>query len=467
MLERVPSDRPTPQQAAWADLERGMFIHYGLFAYTGVFRGIRWVREGANPLYSQSMVPVDPKVFKPTALDAGQWVAAAKSAGMKYLVFTAKHHDGFCLWPTATNDYSVKSSDWRGGRGDVVKEVAAACRAQGIHFGFYLSPWDAYAWQVLKLDDAAYDKYYMQQLTELLTYYGPVVEICWDGAGAKYRRHDWIKYFRLVKSLQPDTLLAWSGPSEIRWVWEDEEGGTAPDPLWNVVHISEHPENGDPTVLWPEEYRGKDYWWPAQAYTPVDTFWSGATKLPFGHKQDTVKPIKALVDIYHASVGHGANLVINFVPNQRGLLNEVEVARVWKLHEIIRHTYANDLLPGHPIAASSVSGPEHRPSRATDADPNTRWQAADGVQDAWLEVDMGRSVTFGRAVMQEAIGCGQRVRSYRVLWWDGSGWQQASNGTSIGHKKIDVFPKLTARKVRLHITASTGAPTVRYFGLYD
>ena len=183
-VERVPATLPTAHQAAWQDLEYGMFIHYGLYAYTGVFTGIRWIADGANPLYTRSLEPVDPAVFNPTDLDAEQWVATAKEAGMKYLMLTAKHHDGFCLWPTATSEHSVKHSPWRGGEGDVIREAAEACHTQGIGFGFYLSPWDAYAYHTLELDDAAYDEYYRQQLTELLTNYGEVMEIWWDGAGA-------------------------------------------------------------------------------------------------------------------------------------------------------------------------------------------------------------------------------------------------------------------------------------------
>jgi alpha-L-fucosidase len=448
-----------------------MFIHYGLFAFSGLFHGIRWGREGENPLYTPSLTPVDPRLFNPSELDASQWVEGAKSSGLKYLIFTAKHHDGFCLWPTATSDYSVKASSWRGGQGDVVKEVADACHAQGIGFGLYLSPWDAYAWEVLKLNDVAYDRFYIQQWTELLTHYGPLMEVWWDGAGADLRQHDWMAYYRSSKSLQPDALVALSGPAEIRWVTENSpetwEGGLAPDPLWNLVHISEDPKEPSPTGgPWPHELRGKDFWVCPEAYTAIDTFWSGGTLLPFNHKQDTVKSVEQLANIYHASVGHGANLVINFVPNQCGLLDERQLGRLRELDRIIRRTYGSDLVSGHTITASSASDEDHRPDRATDHDPHTWWQAAEGVTSAWLEVDLGRPVTFDRVVLQEAISCGQRVRRYQLLWWDGIFWQQASAGTSIGHKKIDVFPRITSRRVRLHITAATAAPTLRHFGLY-
>jgi alpha-L-fucosidase len=395
---------------------------------------------------------------------------------MKFLVLTAKHHDGFCLWPTESSDYSVAAGSWRGGRGDIVKEVAAACHAQGIGFGIYLSPWDAYAWKVLKLDDAAYDSYYKQQLTELLTNYGPVMSVYWDGAGAQSRKHDWVEYYRLVKSLQSDTLVAWAGPSDIRWIWEkvsagnapfgEDESGLAPDPLWNVVNVEEHPKKDSPLAMWPRELCGNDYWWPAQAYTPIDSFWSGETGLPFGHKQDTVKSIDALTKIYHSSIGRGAGLVINFVPNKRGLLDDVQVRRVRHLGESIRHTYARDLIAGHEIGASSVLDEDHAARMAIDADPGTWWQAQDGVTDAWLEVDTKQPVTFERVVMQEAIVCGQRIRAYQVLCWDGTRWQPLSAGTSIGHKKIDVFRRVTAGKVRLHITDATASPTVRHFAVH-
>ncbi len=444
-LERVPATRPSPQQAAWQDLEYGMFCHFGLYTFTGTITGSLWFKAGVNPAYSPSLETVDPGVFNPTDLDANQWVAAAKSAGMKYLVLTAKHHDGFCLWPPATTEYSVKHSPWRGGKGDVVREVAEACHAQGIGFGIYLSPWDAYAYSVLKLDDAAYDEYYKQQLTELLTNYGEVMEGWWDGAGATMRKHDWEGYYRLVKSLQPNVLTTIMGsPSDIR---VGNETGIAPDPLWNVVEVS-----------------GKDYWQPAEAPTCIrDQHWGWRPD-----DQDTLRSLDNLLDVYYRSVGHGANLLLNIAPNNRGLLPAADVKRVQEVGEIISKTYANNLLRGHRITASSIckDGERYEPAMAIDGDLDTWWQAEDRITEAWLEVDMGKPVTFNRAVMQEAIVLGQRIRAYQLLWWDGNGWQQASAGTSIGHKKIGLFPEITASKVRLDITAATLSPTIREFGLY-
>ncbi len=448
-----------------------MFIHYGLYAYTGVFTGIRWMGDSpANPLYSSSLEPVDPAIFNPTDLDAGQWVATAKEAGMKYLMFTAKHHDGFCLWPTGTSEHSIKHSPWRDGKGDVVAEVAEACHAQGIGFGLYLSPWDAYAYHTLKLSDAEYDEYYRQQLTELLTNYGEVMEIWWDGAGANMRQHDWGSYYRLVKSLQPNTLVAVSGPSDVRWMWEvPNEAGIAPDPNWYVIRVSENSENSASfSWCWPRELWGQDYWWPAEAYAPINRFWSGETGLAFGHNQDTVRSVEELLTNYHTSVGHGANLVINFVPEPSGRLADVEVARIREAGETLRSIYAENLRCGGQITAGSAAGEgeKHSPARATDGDPDTWWQAADGDTEAWLEVDLDGPITFDRAVMQEAIVAGQRVEAYRLLWWDGQQWREGSAGTSIGHKKIDIFPAITATKVRLEITAAALPPTLREFGLY-
>lgn len=382
---------------------------------------------------------------------------------MKYLMLTAKHHDGFCLWPTATCEHSVKHSSWRGGKGDIVREVADACHTQGIGFGFYLSPWDAYAYQTLKLSDAAYNEYYKQQLTELLTNYGQVIEVWWDGAGAGFRQHDWKGYYQLVKSLQPDALVAMSGPSEIRWFWElPEEQGLTPDPNWYVVHVSEDPR----FEFWPTEWRGHSYWWPGEAYVAINRFWSGQTGMPFGRHKDTVWSVDELVRIYHGSVGRGANLVVNFVPEPSGLLSTVEVERILKVREILSRIYAENLLRGGRAIASSMAGEQYNPARAIDSNPDSWWQAASDAREAWLEVDVGRPVTIDRAVIQEATVIGQRVRAYRLLWWDGQEWRTASAGTSIGHKKIDVFPAVTTTSVRLEITAAALPPTLREFGLY-
>lgn len=468
LLERFPGTRPTPQQAVWQDRELGMFIHFGLYAVTGRFTGITW-GNNLNPLYSNSLDPVSPAIFNPVNFDAKSWVEAAQSGGAKYLLFTAKHHEGFCLWPTAVGEHNIKHSPWRNGQGDLVGELSAACRDAGLPFGIYLSPWDAYAYHTLKLSDKEYDQYYMRQLTELLTGYGKIVEVWWDGAGSRHRRHDWRSYYHLIKSLQPDAVIMGTGCSDVRWLWEvPEEQGLGLDTNWYVVHVPElTPE--EPVrpggFLWPADQRGGDYWWPGESYLAMDRFWSGATNLPFGHGRDTAHSTEEIVEAYHRTVGRGYNLVVNFVPQPNGNLAPIEVERFARAGKILRRAYAENLISGgHAIAGCAVPG--HEPQHAIDGKPDTWWQGTIGVSAPWVEVDLGRSVTFDRAVVQEAIVTGQAVEAYRLLWWDGKQWRKACEGTTIGHKRIDIFSPVTASRIRLDLTATRGTATVRNLGLY-
>ncbi|MGQ9698868.1 MAG: alpha-L-fucosidase [Armatimonadota bacterium] len=422
--ERVPSKVPTKQQLAWQDLEYGMFCHFSI----NTFHNMEW-SDGT----------LDPKTFNPSDFDARQWARAAKDAGMKYLIVTAKHHDGFCTWPTAYTDYSVKSSPWRDGKGDVVREVARACRAEGLKFGVYLSPWDRH--EPSYKDPKAYDQYYMNQLRELLTKYGPVAEVWMDGAGTEGHVYDWAGYYRLVKSLQPNALTAIAGPSDIRWV--GNENGIAPETLHNVVEVG-----------------GASYWWPAECDVPIRKNWFWHTD-----DQDSLKSVDELIEIYHKSVGRGACLLLNVAPDRRGKLPETDVARIKQVWEILKRDYARNLARGKAESASSSESGRHAAKHATDGRPSTWWQAKDGELAAWLEVDLDREVQFNRAVIQEAIQVGQRIENYRLERWNGSRWVEICRGTTVGHKRIERFGTVSARKVRLELKGNE-PPTVREFGLY-
>ena len=472
LLERLPANRPTPQQAAWHDLELGMFVHFGLYAVAGRFTGITWVPEGANPLYSGSLQPVDPGIFNPVAFDAAKWVATAQAGGARYLLLTAKHHDGFCLWPTATTPHSVKATRWRGGRGDLVGEVARACHAAGLRFGFYLSPWDAYAWQTLKLSDAEYDKYYMRQLTELLTQYGKISEVWWDGAGASQRRHDWRAYYRLVKTLQPDSVIMGAGCSDVRWIWEvPEEQGLGLDPNWYVVHVpeltAEKPVRTGGMSLWPKDQPAGDYWWPGESYLAMDRFWSGATRLGFEEhlKKDTAHTAEDVVAAWHRTVGYGLNLVVNFVPRPRGDLPPAEVERFSQAGKTLRRIYARNLaIAGTATASRSTAG--HGPGQAVDGNPATWWEASDSARTAWLEMDLGQEVEFDRLALREAITQGQAIAAFRLLAKRGGGWEQVCAGGTVGRQRIALFRPLRASRVRVELTTTGRPATLREIGLY-
>lgn len=395
--------RPSPQQVSWQDLEIGVLIHFG----PNSFMDREWGDGKA-----------DPQVFNPPQLDARQWAAAAKSAGARYLVLVAKHHDGFCLWPTAQTDYSIKAGPWRNGHGDLVREVAEAARQQGLRFGIYLSPWDRH--EPRYSQNAAYDDYYRHELTELLTGYGEITEFWLDGAGSEGHVYDFDSYVRDLRTYQPNTLIfadtGFLKYGDIRWV--GNESGFAPETNWNVV-----------------DRLGYLRWRPAEADTPLRTdHW-------FWHPNDeqSLKTLPQLMETYHKTVGRGAQLVLGLAPDNRGLLPESDVARLKEFGDEVRRIYGK----GNDDADESWSSTEP------------------------LEIDGAKPMVFDRAVLMERLATGQRIQRYAVEAWDGRQWKTLSRGTTVGHKKIDIFQRTTASRVRLRIMEASAAPQIRRFRLYD
>jgi alpha-L-fucosidase len=418
---------PTAQQVAWQELEYGMFCHFGL----NTFHNLEW-SDGTK----------DPATFRPSAFRARQWAKVAKKAGMKYLVVTAKHHDGFCLYPTAYTDYSVASTPWRRGKGDLVRKVADACRGAGLVFGFYLSPWDRH--EPKYNDSAAYDGHFKNQLTELLTNYGGVGEVWFDGAGSEGHVYDWDGYYALIREKQPDALIAICGP-DIRWV--GNEDGLAPDTLWCV-----------------QERNGQQVWWPSECDVPIRrAHW-------FFHTNDerSLRRIENLLDIYYRSVGQGANLLLNVAPDRRGLLPRSDVVGLRELWDILSDTFRTNLALGKTVEASNVRGndPAFAATQIVDGDASTYWATDDGVTKASVTVDLGSPATFNRAMIQEHIALGQRVEEYEIEAWDGAQWNEVVAGTTIGHKRLDRFADITANKVRLTVRKARACPVIRAFGLY-
>ena len=418
---------PTPAQLAWQDMEYGLFCHFGI----NTFHNEEWT-DGTK----------DPKTFNPTDFDARQWVQAAKRAGMKYLVVTAKHHDGFAVYPTAYSDYAVTGSPWRDGKGDVLREVADACRDLGVSFGFYLSPWDRH--EAKYADSPAYDEHFRNMLREIITTYGPVGEVWFDGAGSKGHVYDWDSYYALIRDLAPDALIAICGP-DIRWV--GNEDGLAPDTLWNV-----------------QERDGKAVWWPAECDVPIRKGqWFFHTN---GEKK--LRSLDEMLDIYYRSIGHGAVLLLNVSPDRRGRLPESDVARLMELKSVLRKTFRNNLARGKAVLASDVRGgdPAFGPEQAIDEDPATYWATDDGVTEAWLQLDFGEATAFDRVLLEEHIALGQRVETHVLEAWDGAAWKRVAEGTTIGHKRIYLLPPTTATRIRLSITKSKACPAIRAFGAY-
>lgn len=401
--------RPTPEQLAWQDLELGMFCHFGI----NTFCDQEW-GDGTD----------SPQRFNPTSLDARDWIATAKEAGFKYFILTAKHHDGFCLWQTETTDYSVRSSPWKDGRGDVVAECAAACAEFDMPFGLYLSPWDRH--EPSYQDKAAYDDFYIRQLTELLTGYGPLVELWFDGAGSEGREYDWRRIMALIKECQPQAMIFNMGAPTIRWV--GNEDGVAPYPCWNAATAARESMFTKDMAKWLAE---TPPWVPAECDVPIRKqtwFWHP-------NDEDSLRSLDQLMEIYYRSVGHGTNLLLNVAPDDRGLIPEVDKRRVLEFGGEIRRRFSK------PIAKTQGEGEE-------------------------IELSLPEGSLVDHAVLMEEIAQGERIREYALLARTDAGWKRLVEGSAIGHKKIDRFTPLRTDRLKLAIRRADDTPLIRGFAAF-
>ena len=394
----------------------------------------------------------NPKTFNPTGLDAGQWVHALKDAGFKEVILTAKHHDGFCLWQTAYTDHSVKSSLWEGGKGDVVKDFTDACHAQGVNAGIYLSPWDRNS--PLYGDSPAYNKHYVEQLTELLTHYGPITEVWFDGANGegpngKKQSYDWDAFFATVIKLAPNAVMFNGSPTDGHGVrFAGNEQGYAQKTNWNHDGIA---PNGAG-------------WYPAECDVSIRPGW-------FYHTSDdgSIKSLSQLIDIYYGSVGRGAVMLLNVPPNRGGRFTDGDIARLTEFHEALGKIFAHDLASGLPVTATNTRGGDARysPANLTTGKDGAYWATDDAVTTAAATVDLGEPTVFNNVLLQEDIALGQRVAAFTVDAYSDGSWKQVAQGTTIGYKRILWFPRVTASKVRVSVTNSLACPVLTRLALYN
>lgn len=415
-----------------------------------------------------------PSLFNPTDFNADQIARTAAAAGMKGLILTTKHHDGFCLWPSKYTEHSVKNSPWRSGRGDVVKEIAAACRKYGLKFGIYLSPWDR---NHKDYGRPEYLTYYRNQLRELLTSYGPVFEIFFDGAnggdgyygGAREMRridrdmyYDWPTTWNLVRTLQPDACLFSDAGPDVRWV--GNERGVAGDPSWATLNRDDFaPGRADEARLNRGDRPGT-HWVPPECDVSIRPGW-------FYHANEDakVKSAAALVDLYYSSVGRGGSFLLNLAPDRRGQIPDVDVNSLREFRRILNATFATDYASGARVTAGNTRGNGDRrfsPQNVIDRRRDTYWASDDAVTTPELILDLGRVRTFNVVRLREYLPLGQRVESFALDVWKDNGWQEFARGTSIGNAKLVRGKPVTTAKVRLRITQSPVCPAISEVGLF-
>lgn len=416
--------KPSPQQVAWQDLEFGVIIHFG----TNTFLDREWGDGTASP-----------EIFNPTQFDPEQWMRAIKAAGAKYVVLVAKHHDGFCLWPSEQTNYSVKSSPWESGKGDIVRQVSEAARKYGLKFGVYLSPWDRH--EPKYKNSAAYDDYYIAQLQELATNYGDLVEFWLDGAGSEGHVYNFPRIVENLRMYQPNTLVfadaALFEYGDIRWA--GNENGTIPYENWNVL-----------------DRHGYLRWRPVEADTPLHKeHW-------FWHPNDeaTLKSVDDLVSTYEESVGRGGQLMLGIAPDRRGLLLDADVKRLQDFGAAIRKRYAENLIAKYHTRTTNSA------EAAFDGDNDTFWSAPSGSHHAVLETDFAKPITFDRTLIMEWLNDGQHVEHFQIQAWIRGRWANLVDGHAIGHKRIDHFAAVTASRIRLNILSSSAEAHIREFQVF-
>lgn len=427
---------PSSQQLAWQQMELTAFMHFGINTFTGREWG-----DGSE----------DPTLFNPSELDADQWVRTLKEAGFKMVLLTAKHHDGFCLWPTKTTTHSVASSPWKNGKGDVVKDLRAACDKYGMKFGVYLSPWDRNA--SCYGDSPKYNQFFIEQLTELLTNYGEVNEVWFDGANGegpngKKQVYDWDAFYKTIQRLQPKAVMAIMG-DDVRWVGNEEGLGRETEWSSTVLTPGIYSRSESNNKKLGISSQAKDlgsramlanatelFWYPSEVDVSIRPGW-------FYHKEEDnkVKSLKHLSDIYFESVGYNSVLLLNIPPDRRGLINEADANRLKEFAAYRKEVFADNRVKGGQVL----------------------WKAAPGAERTFKLKPQSK---INVVMLQEDITKGQRVESFTVEALTTDGWKEIGHGVTVGHKRLLRFPTITAAQLRIKITACRSTANISQVAAY-
>lgn len=458
---------PTERQIKWQETEFYSFIHFGINTFTNS----EWGNDNE-----------DPELFNPEKLDCRQWAKVCQLAGMKGLILTAKHHDGFCLWPSAYTDHSVRSSKWKDGKGDVVAECAKACKEFGLKFGVYLSPWDRHEPTYGSGD--AYNKFFKNQLRELLTAYGDLFCVWFDGAcgegpNGKVQQYDWEGYYKLIRELQPNAAISISGP-DVRWC--GNEAGVCRSSEWSVVpywhsnseliaaasqhDVSKPPRKINPTALDLGSRKAikkcnKLIWYPAEVDVSIRKGW-------FYHPEEdySVKPLSKLMEIYYNSVGANASFLLNIPPTTEGKIHEKDIETLLSMGAQLEIDFNENLADDSVMTDSQHLDEKHTGQMALSHDPEDYWHSGDNPEGAELILDLGDEYDIDKIVLGEHIRTGQQVEKFTLYAQLNGKWKKLAAETTIGYKRICRFKEIRVRYFKLVIEKARCFATISKFEAY-
>ncbi|MDA3729951.1 alpha-L-fucosidase [Niameybacter massiliensis] len=469
LVERLVSTVPSKRQLAWHELEFYAFIHFGINTF--------YDREWGNG-------QEDPAMFNPTELDTDQWVQTIKAAGMKAILLTCKHHDGFCLWPSAYTEFSIKNSPYKDGKGDLVKELAESCKKHDMKFGVYLSPWDQNS--SVYGDSEKYDDYFINQLTELLTNYGPIFSVWFDGAcgegpNGKKQIYNWERYYACIRELQPDAVINISGP-DIRWC--GNEAGHCRESEWNVVpkrltdpaYTAEHSQQEDNEAFRerPVSFLDQDLgslealkdekefiWYPSEVDTSIRQGW-----FYHKHEDDKVRSLETLLEIYYNSVGGNASLLLNIPVDGRGLVHENDAKRLQELGTYIKEAFASNVAPKAKVTTDTAYEDAYDVTHVLTADRGY-FKPAQNEESVTLRFELDQAYAINHVVLQEELTESQRIESFEIWVKKADEMEKVYGKTVVGSKRICKFDAVNTDVVEVRITASRIYPTLKFVGIYE